>query len=83
MNISELKPGDYIRITASETGCDGCVLKMDECNEKCLDEYLLLSVIRANHVLCSGASKSSCRVYADEKIEILTPEQVMEIELSR
>jgi len=83
MKTPELKPGDYIRRTDTHAGCNGCVLKMNEDSFKDKGDYLHLSVIRASDDWCNKFNKPSCMVYADETYEVLTPEQLMEIELSR
>jgi len=85
MNIAELKPGDYVRLHGCGR-CDGCILKctndsvlnLDDVYEGCWSK--LSTVSNA----CGFTHKTKfCSLDSGERFEILTPEQVMEIELSQ
>jgi len=85
MNPPTLKPGDVLRITSPDCCC-GCILKYTDAS--CIDNtdtggraMCQLTVLTPHCFLWDQGNL--CRADDDETYEILTPEEAMEIELSR
>jgi len=78
MNITDLKPGAYVRFTSSECGCTGCVLKYIRGSS--FDRFF--TIMETIRPVC-GRFGNACHITKDDNIEILSPEEVMEVKLSR
>jgi len=81
MNTPELKPGDWLRVCESQySTCKGCVLAFTA--ESFRNERGTWGLTPAHHSDCD-CDNDDCCVLVSDTYEILTPEEVMEIELSR
>jgi len=88
MNIDELQPGDCIRITysAGPSVCRGCVLRVVghfEDNPLTNHRIELAAVIPKCHDIDLIADRRCSIVNGQDKWEVLSPEEVMEAELSK
>jgi len=87
MTLNELKPGEFVRYksTWAYTRCSGCVLRVVK--ELSLgSRYELTPIVCDNPrcielVECYHTIDSSCCI--SENYDVLTPEQVMEVRLSK
>jgi len=79
MNNPELKPGDYVRIVASEYNKGACV----GCVSRFTGSHFNILVVRQSPWCSSRGYAEECQLEVEDNYELLTPEQAMEIELSR
>jgi len=87
MNHTEVAQGDYIRITAahSRTVCIGCVLQRDDWivdSHDWLVDAPLAIVIKPSEA-SSCFREAGCFCGPNMTFELLSPEEVMEVKLSR
>jgi len=77
MNITELKPGDYVRITGSlfNVSCIGCVLKFVNGKKG------MVAIMETIGPVCIRRG-DTCSLMKSDSVELLSPEEVMEVKLS-